>query len=185
MAVHLMRIIGGTAKGRTIAGPRGPGTRPMTDRVREALFSSLGDRVVDAQVLDLYAGSGSLGLEALSRGARSVVFVEKGREAVSVLRRNVTAVDLGGDIFAGDVLSYLGRADRPFDLVFVDPPYDLSLASVGEVLACLERRLAPGAMVVLHRRAGEEPPRVPAGLVPVDERRYGDSRLWRYLKEEA
>lgn len=179
-----MRIIAGTAKGRTIVGPKGSGTRPMTDRVREALFSSLGDRVVGTEVLDLYAGSGSSGLEALSRGARSAVFVENGREALSALRRNVAAVDLGGRVVADDVRAFLKREGASFGLVFVDPPYGLSLASVAEVLVELEPRLEDGALVVLHRRAGEEPPPAPAALVLVDERRYGDTRLWRYLKEE-
>ncbi len=180
-----MRIIAGRARGRTLSGPKGSGTRPMTDRVREALFSSLGDRVVEARVLDLYAGSGSLGLEALSRGARSVVFVERAREALTALRRNAAAVGLGGEIVADDVERFLERTGGSFDLVFVDPPYGLSLASVEEVLAKLEPRLEPGALVVLHRRAGEEPPEVTGLLVQVDERTYGDSRLWRYLKEEA
>ena len=180
-----MRIIAGSAKGRSIVGPKGIKTRPMTDRAREALFSSLGSRLIGSRVLDLYAGSGSLGLEALSRGASSAVFVDKGREALTALRKNVAAVGLGGEIVAGDTDRYLEGCESSFDLVFVDPPYALSLASVQEVLSKLEPLLESDATVVVHRRVGEDPPAGPAVLTRVGDRRYGDSRLWTYRKEEA
>ena len=180
-----MRIIAGSAKGRTIIGPKGLGTRPMTGRAREALFSSLGQRVPNARVLDLYAGSGSLGLEALSRGARSAVFIENDRQAQTALRRNVTTFDLGGEVISSDVGRYLDRCRSTFDLVFVDPPYALSLASVQEVLSKLEPLLDAGASVVVHRRVGEDPPAGPNSLTLVGERTYGDSRLWTYQKEET
>jgi len=179
-----MRIIAGSAKGRTIVGPKGLGTRPMTGRAREALFSSLGSRVFNARVLDLFAGSGSLGLEALSRGARSVVFVENDRQALIALRRNATTLDLGGEVIGGDVGHFLDGCRSSFDLVFVDPPYALSLASVQEVLSKLEPLLDTGASVVVHRRVGENPPAGPDGLTTAGERTYGDSRLWTYRKEE-
>jgi len=163
--------------------PRGSGTRPMADRVREALFSSLADRVPQSRVLDLYAGSGSLGLEALSRGASFTVFVERNPAALTALRRNLSAVRMGGEVVAGDVGPFLGRCDARFDLVFVDPPYALSLASVGEVLGRLTPLLENGATVVLHRRKGEEAPPAQEGLVAVDDRVYGDSRLWILRKE--
>lgn len=180
-----MRIIAGVSKGRTIVGPKGSGTRPMTDRVREALFSSLGSTVMDARVIDLYAGSGSLGLESLSRGAQTAVFVEQSREALLALRRNVASVGLGGEVHRGDVKRFLDRCAASFNLAFVDPPYALSLASVEEVLAKLERLLEADAMVVVHRRVGEEAPEVPDRLNLVGERTYGDSRLWTYQKEET
>ncbi len=129
-------------------------------------------------------GSGSLGLEALSRGARSVVFVEMDRQALVALRKNAAAVDLGGEVIGGDVDRYLDRCTARFDLVFVDPPYALSLASVQEVLSKLEPLLDADASVVVHRRAGESPPEGPGGLNLADERAYGDSRLWTYRKEE-
>jgi len=157
----------------------------MTGRAREALFSILADRVPTARVLDLYAGSGSLGLEALSRGAQSVVFVENDRRALVVLRQNVATIDLGGEVVEADVVRYLQRATAIFDLVFVDPPYALSLASVQEVLSELEPLLDADASVVVHRRAGENPPMGPGGLRLVGERTYGDSRLWTYRKEET
>ena len=178
-----MRIIAGTAKGRRLVGPEGTGTRPMTDRAREALFSSLGDTVVGAAVLDLYAGSGSLGLEALSRGAASVVFVEKARPALTALRRNIDHVGLGGQVVAMDVTRYLDGSEQLADLVFVDPPYALSLASVQDVLRKLIPKLAAGAQMVVHRRAGTETPAVD-GLAETDHRRYGDTVLWRFRKED-
>jgi 16S rRNA (guanine966-N2)-methyltransferase len=179
-----MRIITGLAKGRRLLAPRDGGTRPMTDRAREGLFSSLGAAVIDARVLDLYAGSGSLGLEALSRGAHSAVFVERGRAALAVLRANVAAVGLGGEVVAGDVGEYLARPTGPFDLAFVDPPYALPLGSVEQVLGGLARRLTAGGTAVLHRRAGEglAPP---PGLEIADRRRYGDSEITRLVKEGA
>jgi 16S rRNA (guanine966-N2)-methyltransferase len=154
----------------------------MTDRAREALFSSLGGLVVDALVVDLFAGSGSLGLEALSRGARSAVFVERSREAVGCLRKNVEAVGLGGRVVPADVGRYLAVTHDIFDLAFVDPPYALSLASVAELLVGLDGRLVGGATVVLHRRVGEEAPVTPPGWRQVDERVYGDSLLRRFEK---
>ncbi len=178
-----MRIIAGSAKGRRLRGPRGQGTRPMTGRAREALFSSLGRRVVGARVLDLYAGSGSLGLEALSRGAAGAVFVERDAAALAALRANLGAVGLGGKIVSGDVALYLDGATEEFDLVFVDPPYALSLPSVERILGSLEPRLAPGAVVVVHRRVGGGDIQPPARLVEVDRRRYGDAEITRLVKE--
>jgi 16S rRNA (guanine966-N2)-methyltransferase len=177
-----VRIIAGTAKGRRLRAPEGKGTRPMMDRVREALFSSLGARTGGAAVLDLYAGSGSVGLEAASRGAARVVFVERSRMALAALRDNVESVGLGGEVVAGDVLAYLGDAGERFDLVFVDPPYDLPLPSVEEVLGLLAPLLEADGIVIVHRRAGSGEPRVP-GLEMVDRRRYGDTEITRFVEE--
>ena len=154
----------------------------MMDRVREALFSSLGARVDGAAVLDLYAGSGSVGLEAASRGASRVVFVERGRRALDALRHNVESVGLGGEVVASDVGSFLSGAAVRFDLVFVDPPYDLPLPSVEEVLGLVAPLLEPDGMVIVHRRAGSGEPRVP-GLEMVDRRRYGDTEITRFIEE--
>ncbi len=184
MAVHLMRIIAGIAKGRRLLAPRGASTRPMMDRAREGLFSSLGESVEGAAVLDLYAGSGSLGLEALSRGAESAVFVEQSRAALAALRANAAAVGLGGEVVADDVGTYVERAPGTFDLVFVDPPYALPLASVEQVLGRLVCLLAEGGTIVLHRRAGEGPGLLP-GLTVIDRRRYGDTEITRLAKEET
>jgi len=180
-----MRVIAGSAKGRRLVGPRGSATRPMTDRAKEAVFSSLGWTVRDARVVDLFAGSGALGLEALSRGAASAVFVERSRAALEALHSNVAAVDLGGDVVARDVESFLVEAHGPFDLAFVDPPYDLSLASVEAILGSLVGVLADGAVVVVHRRAGSGVPEPPPGLVEDDRRRYGDAEITRWVKEDG
>lgn len=178
-----MRIIAGEAKGRRLRSPRGSGTRPMMDRVREAVFSSLGGAVVDARVLDLYAGSGTLGLEALSRGARSVVFVESADAALRALRDNVELVGLGGSIVASDVDAFLGAATDVFDLAFVDPPYEVPLPSVEHLLGLLADRLAGGAAVVLHRRAGSGDPSPPPGMSITGRRRYGTAEIIRLAKE--
>jgi 16S rRNA (guanine966-N2)-methyltransferase len=175
-----MRVIAGEAKGRRLKSPPGTDTRPLTGRVKEALFSSLGSAVVDAGILDLYAGTGSIGLEALSRGAASCVFVERDPAATAALRANIDAVGLGGTAVSRSVDQFLETPGGPYDLVFVDPPYALALASVEAVLERLVPHLAAGAVVVLHRRAGGEPPLVPVTLEPSDRRRYGDSELWRY-----
>jgi 16S rRNA (guanine(966)-N(2))-methyltransferase RsmD len=177
-----MRIIAGLAKGRRLVSPQGLATRPMTDRAREGLFSSLGPLLVDAAVMDLFAGSGSLGLEALSRGAAEAVFVERERKALGALRRNIAAVGLGGRVVAGDVYGFLSSFAGSVDLVFVDPPYDLALPSVAEVLTRIVESLESGGTVVVHRRRGEEPPAAP-GLMLIDRRTYGDAELFRLTKD--
>jgi 16S rRNA (guanine966-N2)-methyltransferase len=178
-----MRIIAGIARGRRLRSLSGE-TRPMTDRVREGVFSALGSMVDGAVVLDLFAGTGAIGLEALSRGAATVVFVERSRRALRVLRSNIDAVGLGGEVAAGDVDRYLESPGRDFDLAFVDPPYSISLASVQATLGRLVPRLAGDATVVLHRRVGTTPD-APAGLTMVDQRRYGDSEITRMVKEAS
>jgi 16S rRNA (guanine966-N2)-methyltransferase len=113
------------------------------------------------------------------------MFVEHGRDALIALRRNVISVGLGGEVRRGDVTRFLDRCTSRFDLVFVDPPYALSLASVEEVLRKLKPLLDTGATMVVHRRVGEDPPVGPEGIGLVGERTYGDSRLWTYTKEES
>ena len=179
-----MRIIAGSARGRRLKAPPGSETRPMMDRAKEAVFSGLGSKVVGAVVLDLYAGSGALGLESLSRGAAAATFVEWGREARAALGDNLRAVGLGGDVVPAKVEDYLMRPGPAVDLAFVDPPYALPLPSVEEVLGLLVRRLAAGAVVVVHRRAGSGVPVPPPGLVVEWQRKYGDSEITRLVKEE-
>lgn len=179
-----MRVVAGAAKGRPLRAPKGTSTRPLTGRAKESLFSSLGAAVKGAEVLDLYAGTGSIGLEALSRGASRCVFVERDRRALSALRHNVEAVGLGGEIVADDVDRFLQRTTADaFDLVFVDPPYALPLASVAAVLDQLQRHLAPGAIVVVHRRSGGTTLLVPDRLEETDCRTFGDSELRRYRRK--
>lgn len=124
-----MRIIGGSARGRPLVGPRGRTTRPAFDRLREAIFASLGAHVEDARVLDLFAGAGAFGLEALSRGAMSCLFVERDRAALEALDRNIASLHFGirSRVLRGDALKQPrpGDVDAPFDLIFVDPPFPL------------------------------------------------------------
>lgn len=177
----MTRIVAGTAGGRTLQVPP-KGTRPTSDRVREALFSRLDHAGVltDAVVLDLYAGSGALGLEAASRGARSVVLVEHARAAAEVCRRNASTLGLPGvRVSQEKVLGFLARAATdPADLVLVDPPYELAEAELTEVLAALPPHLAADALVVVERSVRSPEPGWPAVLTRSDERRYGETVLW-------
>ena len=168
-----MRIIAGTAKGATLRAAS-KGTRPMTGRARESLFSIIAGHLPAAEVLDLYAGSGSLGLEALSRGAVHAVFVEWGRDAARILRANVDSVGLGGSVIERDVAVALMSLNRVFDVVFVDPPYSDEDTDVEAVLAQVDRLLAPDGLVIVHRQA-RSAFGVPEFLTSTDERRYGDA----------
>ncbi len=177
-----MRVIAGLAKGRRLTSP-GAATRPLTDRAKEALFSALGGLIPGARVLDLYAGSGSLGIEALSRGAGDATFVERDAAALRALRANLAAVDLGGRVVGGAVERFLDREAGEFDLAFVDPPWEHSLASVETVLANVDRLLAAEATTVVHRRTGEQPPAGPAGWSAPVRRSYGDTVLWTFQRQ--
>ena len=179
-----MRIIAGEAKGRKLRSPNTKGTRPVTDRVREAVFSTIGSWVVDSVVGDLYAGSGSFGLEALSRGASSAVFVESGRKALQALHHNVSDVGLGGTIIESAVQSYLDRANHRFHLVFMDPPWDRPTDQMEEELANLDRLLLPSGEVVVSRRHTDRVPEPPETWRVATDRRYGDTRIIRYEKVE-
>ena len=176
-----MRVISGIAKGQRLKAPQGGVTRPMTDRAREGVFSAIARLLPGAHVLDLYAGTGSLGLEALSRGSASAVFVERDRRALAALRTNVESVGLGGRIVGIDVDRFL--VDRPerFDLVFVDPPYRRPADSVETTLQLVTPLIRVGGTVLVHRRAGERQPRVP-GLDPSGLHSYGTARIWRYVR---
>lgn len=147
-----MRIIGGTHSGRTIAAPPGRATRPTSDRVREALFNLLGARTALAglAVLDLFAGSGALGLEALSRGAASATLVERHGPTLAVARANAAALGLASAVrpVRADVLTFLRRPVQAFGLAFADPPYDL--AEIPALPALVRPHLAPGALFALE-----------------------------------
>lgn len=177
-----LRVIAGTAGGRKLIAPKG-GARPTQDRVKEALFSSLGDRVVDATVLDLYAGSGSLAIEALSRGAARAVLVDDDRAAIAAIRANLDTVGLTHQATVhqrtADAYARASAPGGPFDLVLLDPPYDLPSPAVAELLAALAaaRAVAPGARVVIERGRGGDPIALPAGWDVLRERTYGDTLL--------
>ena len=178
-----MRIVAGIAKGRRLVSPKGGVTRPLTDRVKEALFSSLGDTVVGTTVLDLFAGAGSIGLEALSRGASGVDFVEQDRRVIESLEKNVAAVGLGGRVIRHDATSTT-MLGGPYGLVFVDPPYEMDTSDVAALLSDLTGHLADGAIVIVHRRTGDTMPMSAGSLSLVSQRRYGDGELWRYEAQE-
>jgi 16S rRNA (guanine966-N2)-methyltransferase len=169
-----MRIIAGSHKGHTIYAPKGMETRPTGDRVREAAFNLIGP-VDGASVLDLFAGSGAMGLEALSRGAERAVFVESDREAHRAIERNLDKLRLtGAEVVQEDALRFLARERRAFDLVLVDPPYD-AFAELQPALArYLPALLAKNGLLVVETAAGEQP-ELP--LRQRTSRRYGAARI--------
>ena len=169
-----MRVIAGEYRGRTLATPRGLATRPTADRVREALFSILGP-VEGLDVLDLFAGSGALGIEALSRGAGEAVFVDTDQRAIDAIKHNLDAIGAQARVHRRDALAYLRAAsDGPFDLVFLDPPY----SSASELAAPLSE-LLPAVLSKDPRIVSESDKRTPLELtLPlIDERVYGDTRI--------
>ena len=169
-----MRVVAGAYRGRRLFAPRGARTRPTADRVREALFSMLGD-VSGALVLDLYAGTGALGIEALSRGAGDAVFVERDRSAAAAIRRNLDSVRAEADVVEADVLAFLRSAPRDgFDLVFVDPPYDAAVQLSGALSERLPPVLSPDARVVTE---SDKRNPLQLSLPLVRERVYGDTRI--------
>lgn len=175
-----MRVVAGRLGGRRLTAPAGEGTRPTSDRVREALFSALGP-LDGERVLDLYAGSGALAIEALSRGAAHAVLVERDARAITAIRANLDALGLGSEdavVRRRDVLKALRDArdaGETYDLVFIDPPYRLAAGLGPELADALRWVLAPDARVIgeSDRRAPLELP----GLLTTFERRYGDTLL--------
>jgi 16S rRNA (guanine966-N2)-methyltransferase len=186
----MARVIAGEAGGRRLAVPDGRDTRPTSDRAREGLFAtivSMTGSLAGARVLDLYAGSGAVGLEALSRGAEHVLLVESGSRAAGVIRDNIEAIGLAGaEVVTGRVERVLARGPaRPgegrgrYDVVFADPPYALAADEVSGVLTLLLRGwLAPQALVIVERATRSGPVSWPAGFVPDRARRYGEATFW-------
>jgi 16S rRNA (guanine966-N2)-methyltransferase len=174
-----MRIIAGTHRGHTIYAPHGRDTRPTSDRVRESVFNILGS-VDGAIVLDLYAGSGAMGLEALSRGAARAVFVERDREAVRALERNLDKLRLPGTVLRQDVTSALvaeAAAGRKYDLVLVDPPYEMYTENEPKLSRYLPSLLSDDGVVVVETGARVEP------ALPLEQRTsrtYGAARITVY-----
>ena len=173
--LRAMRIIAGSHRGRRIAAPKGLATRPTSDRVRESAFNLIGP-VDDADVIDLYAGSGALGLEALSRGAARVTFVESDREACRVINANLDSLGFRGVVLCQDVARALAQERGDYDLVLCDPPYDYDLTRVARLFAKLVR---PDGLLVLESTGREDAPEL-AGLAVRTSRRYGSARLTLY-----
>jgi 16S rRNA (guanine966-N2)-methyltransferase len=172
-----MRVVAGRYGGRRLVAPPGSTTRPTSDRVREALFSVLGPSVQGARVLDLYAGSGALGIEALSRGAASAVFVDRSPRAVAAIRANLAALGIEADVRRREAAAALRAASAgadAYDLVFLDPPYRRAAELGRELSEALPAVLAPGARVVSESDRREP---LELALPLVDERRYGDTLI--------
>jgi 16S rRNA (guanine966-N2)-methyltransferase len=167
-----MRIIAGSHRGHRIAAPKGRDTRPTSDRVRESAFNLVGP-VDDAVVLDLFAGSGALGLEALSRGAASAVLVESDREACRTINANLDKLKLHATVLCSDALRAVASDRRTYDLILCDPPYGYDASRLAPQLA----RLLAEDGVLVWESAGREPPPVIPGLQERTSRRYGSSRL--------
>jgi 16S rRNA (guanine966-N2)-methyltransferase len=176
-----MRIVGGRFRGRALAGPNSDAIRPTSDRLRETIFNilahSYGDPVAGARVLDLFAGTGAMGLEALSRGAAFALFVDDGAQARGLIRENVEALGLGGAtrLFRRDA-TRMGAAapNAPFSLVFCDPPYGRDLAPRALAACAAGGWLSPGALVVVEEAQGVEVS-LPAGFEDLDRRDYGET----------
>lgn len=182
-----MRIIGGQWRGRKLAsvgkGDTAAHLRPTTDRVRESLFNLLqnggyGDPCDGARVLDVFAGTGALGLEALSRGAQTAVFLENGRKAQVILRENIKLLGADAQVISRDARKPGLRPGAPFDLVFLDPPYGQSLGEAA--LKALTDWIAEGALIVWE---DAKAPEVPGGFETLDQRKYGDTLITLVTKQ--
>ena len=175
-----MRVIAGQAKGRTLVVPRGGATRSATDRIRETLFAIVEAELEGARVLDLFAGAGTLGIEALSRGAAHATFVERGAEAIKALRRNLatTSFDARSEVVAANVIAYLDSGPRgPFDVVFCDPPFaDVGIAEATLGHDALRSAVAPGGLIVM-RAHGKHVPAVPASVHIARVKEIGEEKL--------
>lgn len=189
-----MRIVGGRFKGRPLAGPKGDGgaarLRPSTDRLREAVFNLLAHGeyppIDGARVLDLFAGTGAMGLEALSRGAARALFVDDGPEARALLRHNIETLNVIGEtkIYRRDATRLGENRGDPYTLVFLDPPYRKGLGEQALASAVAGGWLAEDA-IILHETATDEDPRIPERLARVDARRYGDCKVSIYRVDQA
>jgi len=175
-----MRVIAGSAKGTPLASVPGESTRPITDRVKESLFDILGGSIVGARVLDMFAGTGAVGIEALSRGAREAVFVERDRRALATIRRNLAATRLTdrAQVVAGDAFAYVGHPpEEPFDLIYIAPPQYKRLWV--QALQAIDRPgyLSPNGVVVVQIFPKEDEPVALQHLERTDERKYGSTLL--------
>ena len=193
--VDVTRIISGAAGSLTLEVPKS-GTRPTSDRVREAIFSSLEamDALDGARVLDLYAGSGALGLEAASRGASAVVLVENDAKAAMICRRNAKKVQSAiepspssqnrplVEVAKSSVKSYLSTESRDWDIIFADPPYELSEVELGEALNLAVRHAAEDSILIVERSSRSPEPTWPDGMSEIREKRYGETVVWQAVK---
>ena len=178
-----MRVITGIAGGRKLKSPEGEAVRPTADHVKQAMFNILQFDLEGRRILDLFGGTGQLGIEALSRGAREAVFTDSSRTSIQLIRENLKRCGLEGKVLQTDAISYLARGEK-FDVIFIDPPYDGGLYQ-----AVLERinavdNLTEGGIIVCEARAGTELPELSAPYFKLRERRYGNVKICIYSKNE-
>ena len=177
-----MRVITGLAGGRKLKSPAGDAVRPTTDHVKQAMFNILQFDLEGRRVLDLFAGTGQLGIEALSRGAREAVFTDESRKSIALIRENLELCRLSGKVIQTDALSYLARGER-FDIIFIDPPYDAGLyAAVLERINSVDN-LNEGGIIVCEARAGTQLPDMNAPYRRLRERGYGNVKICIYTKD--
>lgn len=182
-----MRVITGSARGVVLKTPDGLTTRPTTDRVKEALFSIIQFDIPNAKVLDLFGGTGQLGIEALSRGAKSAVFVDAGEPACKLIRENLKRTRFleKAQVIRSDYLQYLTVCRERFDMIFLDPPYaevflENSLKKISEIDI-----LQTGGIIVCERPLGKQLPAEIPGFVRSRDYKYGKTLLTLYRKEET
>lgn len=186
----MVRVIAGTAKGRLLTAPKGMDTRPITSKIKEALFNIWQTQIVDASFLDLFAGSGSMGIEALSRGAKDVVFVEKDRRAVNVIKRNLSICNFNGEyeVFQDDVfrrIMWLKERQRVFDIIYLDPPFTVDKIFF-PVLNTLSDAgiLAEKGILAIRTKKEKEMPELIGALELFKTKTYGISKVHFYRKTE-
>lgn len=184
-----MRVIAGSARGTRLYAPKGSKVRPVIDRVKEGLFGVLGDRVPGARVLDLFAGSGSLGIEALSRGAEHCDFIEKHRATAQVIKANLERAHLAerGGVINAELPGALSRVKGPYGLIFIDPPFRIDRRSLEEVFRRVRLRglLEPGEIAVYRHSPRDRNPPQTTGWALSDSRDYGDSIISIYRTSDA
>ncbi|MCI1982427.1 MAG: 16S rRNA (guanine(966)-N(2))-methyltransferase RsmD [Oscillospiraceae bacterium] len=180
-----MRVITGTARGKQLETREGRAVRPTPERVKEALFSIIQFHIEGRRVLDLFAGSGQLGIEALSRGAREAVFVDSSRESASVIRKNLDSCGFASraKVKISDFEAYLARENLPFDLAFLDPPYRTGLLQ--RALPQAAARMNPGGTIICENPSDEEMPETAGGFQRIRSYRYGKIILSVYRKEDV
>ena len=178
----MTRIIAGTYGGRRLQTPPGDGTRPTSDRVREAMFSSIQSELGGfdgLRVLDLFAGSGALGLESLSRGAARADFVESNARAASVIKRNIAELGAAGHVHRSSVEKFVvDLSHGPFGLVFIDPPYAVTTEQVAAIVADVSRQTADPDALIIVERSSRDPFAWPEGVDALRDKSYGDTHLW-------
>lgn len=185
MPASRLKVTGGTARGTPLKEPRGLRLRPTSGLVREALFNILGDVIVDARLLDLYAGTGAVGIEALSRGATHATFVEGEQAGCDAILQSLARLGFSAraKVMRGRLPAALSSLDGPFELAFLDPPYGLE--SADDTLHSVVGLVAPGGLVVYEHASRYNPPERPAGLFLQERRVYGDSALALYALQEG